>query len=441
MKATWIALAALVAAAGVGIYFWLHRPAEDCAFSGWSRTVGIEIGAQVENVKAVQTKIGLTDAQVRDYDQLLKDYALKYDTACRDVNAKRLKPEEYACMRGNMEKVLDDVRKFNQAVEAAKAIADPAAQKAIIDDSLAKLHAADSSNYRMGCISSFDINPKRLEFKGQIPELSIFITNRGNRDLTFSVDDYPSGFDPKPITGTISPGTMTPVVMLRTILPVPETRPLSFNVRTNFQDVQSVEIGIDEKNAKVWKELGAPVAAMAASRGSAPTIDDAMKVVNGSLDPASKITEDDKLVLAATVLFDLHADDEATKALDKAAAQPAAGPPRPSSLILRGLLAGRAGRTNSRLEATQFFDQAKTAAGPTNKQVASVTNVLSASMLVKDGNEAKATQVVDVQTAQAVKANPALAAFAAKESCAGKTPCTDQVSAHVKSIAAARVGR
>lgn len=436
MKATWIALVALVVGAGVGIYFWLHRPAEDCAFSGWSRTVGIEVSAQVENVKAVQTKVGLTDAQVRDYDQLLKDYALKYDTACRDVSAKppRLKPEEYACMRGNMEKVLDDVRKFNQAVEAAKTIADPAAQKAIIDDSLAHLHAADTSNYRMGCISSFDINPKRLDFIGTIPERALFITNRGNRDLTFSVDDYPSGFDPKPITGTIQPGTMATVALLRTIVPVPDTRPLTFNVRTNFQDVQAVEIGIDEKNAQLWKTLSAPLVA----RGTTPTMDDALKVVNDAIDPQSKIGESDRLVLAATVLFDAHADAEASKALDKAAAQPAAGEPRSSSLILRGLLAGR---SNSRVEANRFFDQAKSAAGRSNKQVESVANVLSASMLVKEGNEAKANQVVDVQTAQAVRANPALAAFAARESCAGKTPCADQVSAHVKGIAAARVGR
>jgi hypothetical protein len=434
MKATWIALAALVAAAGAGIYFWLHRPSEDCAFSGWSRTVGIEVEAQVQNVKAVQTKVGLTDAQVRDYDQLLKDYALKYDTACRDVNAKRLKPEEYACMRGNMEKVLDDVRKFNQAVEAAKSIADPAAQKAIVEDSLARLHAADSSNYRMGCISSFDINPKRLDFTGSIPERSIFITNRGNRDLTFSVDGYPAGFDPKPSGGKIQPGDTAPVVLLRTIVPVPDTRPLNFSVRTNFQDVQEVEIGIDENNAHLWKTLGAPLA----SRATSPTMDDALKVVNDAIDPASKISDSDKLELAATVLFDLHADAEASKALDKAAALPAAGEPRPSSLILRGLLAGR---KNSRVEANKFFDQAKSAAGPTNKQVESITNVLSASMLVKEGNETRANQVVDVQTAQAVKANPGLAAFAARESCAGKTPCTDQVTSHVKNIATARVGR
>ena len=436
-KPGWVALAVAAVAIGGAVYYWINRSQSDCSFSAFSRTVGLDINAQITGLQSVKTKVGLTDAQVRDYDQLLKDYALKYDTACRDVTANRLSADEYACMRANMERVLDDIRKFGQAAEAAKAIADPSAQKAIILDSLDRLHAADSSNYRAGCISSFSINPKRLQFTGQTPERSFAITNSGNRDLTYSVDDYPDGFDPKPSGGKIEPGATASVAMLRTIVPIPPHRPLVFRVRTNFLDVQPIEINIDETNAKLWKVMSAPVAQLTAARGTAPTIDDALKVVRESIDPASTVSESDRLVLAATVLFDMHADAEAAKALDRAAALPSVGASRPSSLILRGLIAARSG---SAQEAAHFFEQAKSVA-PDDKQVQAVTNILAATTLIKDGETAKADQKVDARTAQVVAANPALATFAAREACGGKAPCTDQVSTTIKGLSTRKIGR
>lgn len=91
----------------------------------------MDLDAQVKDLDAVKGRLGISDSMVRDYDNLMKDYALKYDSACQDFNAGRMSQGEYTCLRKNMNTVLDSIREFVQAVEAAKSLSDAAAQKSV----------------------------------------------------------------------------------------------------------------------------------------------------------------------------------------------------------------------------------------------------------------------------------------------------------------------
>jgi hypothetical protein len=186
----------VLVALGLTVYFYPRQP--DCAFLGWKNTLGIELETQVHDVDAVKGKLGITDEQVHEYDTLLKDYALKYDTACQDFRGKRISQAEYTCRRQNMDRTLNELRQFLEAIEAAKTIADPDTQKQAVLKIFDDLRASSKAQYRNGCASAVDINPKQLTFTGLVPERSIQITNRGNNDVTFSVDGLPEAFGPKP---------------------------------------------------------------------------------------------------------------------------------------------------------------------------------------------------------------------------------------------------
>src|SRR5262249_28106324 len=120
----------LLAAGGL-LWYLLHRH-EDCAFSGWRQSVGVDIDVAVGDLDAIKSKVGITDQQTRDFDALLRDFAAKYDTDCMDYTKGRMNQAEYVCRRGKMEKTLDQVRLFLQKVQAAKALADVGAQRDII---------------------------------------------------------------------------------------------------------------------------------------------------------------------------------------------------------------------------------------------------------------------------------------------------------------------
>lgn len=89
----WLLLFAITAVVVVFI-LWILHPRPDCAFSGWKKSVGVELEAAVNNLDAVKAKVGVNDSEVREFDTLLKDYALKYDAACQDFNAN-------VCLRAN----------------------------------------------------------------------------------------------------------------------------------------------------------------------------------------------------------------------------------------------------------------------------------------------------------------------------------------------------
>ena len=352
------ALAAIVVVLVGVIFLWPRRPAEDCSFSSLQRSVGIDLEAQVGDLDVVKGKLAIADSQVREYDALLRDYALKYDTACRDVSAKRIGSDEYACLRQNMTAALEKVRQFTQAVEASKGLSDPAAQKEIAHRLLDDLLGDKAAATRASCSSAMVVTPHRLAFAGQVPERSIQISNQGNRDIDYAVDGWPDGFHPSPVSGRLARGATATVSFIRTVLPVP-AGPLGFHVRSNFQDDVLVELAVAPENLVVWKTLGEEVRHKATESGAPVDLDTALAAVDRSLAGATHVPRSDRYLLAASVLYTMKEDVLARAALDQATppapAYPSLGPDggdferhlsgqRPEvTLTLSGLLAQRRG--------------------------------------------------------------------------------------------------
>lgn len=333
-KTAWLLLSTVAIAVSV-LLVWVFRPQRDCAFSGWKQTVGVELNAQVNDLKQVQTKVGLTDSQVREFDSLLRDYAIKYDAACQDVRASRMSNDAYTCLRKNMDAVLDQIRSFITAMEQAKVVADVATQKKVILDSFAALRGASAAQYRGGCTSALDVNPKRISFAGTTPERSVQITNRGNTDLTFSVDGLPEAFDPKPISGKLLRGTTVSVAILRTILPLTGTEPLKFHVRSNLQDDELVEISLDWRSATLWKDLAELAANLQNASGRT---DAALKVIDAAVSDPSSLSQADRFRLASCVLATMGENVAAANTLRAAVKADPSIEQRPSTSILSGII-------------------------------------------------------------------------------------------------------
>jgi hypothetical protein len=257
----------------------------------------------------VKGKLGITDAQIRDFDDAMRDYALKYDTACRDFIAQppRISPEEYDCRRRNMDTTLDRVRQLVAAVRAAKDLPDASTQRDVILSALSTIKEAEKSSYRSGCAVTLDVNPRSLFFQGNIVQLALQLSNRGSRRVAFSVE-YPDGFVPLPLTGHLDPGGNTPVVIYRTNSPVSAQKPLKIWVRTTFQDDREIDIRVDEENGKVFPRLAAELKQQS---GAEPKLEDALALIQRDL-PAKEPPKAADYVLAATLLYEFGSLQPAT---------------------------------------------------------------------------------------------------------------------------------
>lgn len=422
-----IALAiVIVAVAGVLIWWLSHKPKpqEDCAFTGWKRTVGVELDAQVEDLNAVKGKLRISDSMIRDYDTLMKDYALKYDSACQDVRAGRMTQGEYACMRRNMLLTLDDIRTFNQAVEAAKSLSDPRAQKDVLLKAFEALQRASSGEYRSGCTSAMTVNPKSISFTGDALDNWVEVTNSGNNDFTFSVDGLPAAFRPHPPSGKLSTGGTASIVIERAHAPVPPMRPIKFLVRTNLNDVEEVEITVDSQNVNVWEHLSEKVRPrVEPGHLYGITVDDALRVVNASA--SSRVPVADKYLLASTLLVSMRHGQAAEAALATATKEDPSLSSEPTTLLLKGTIANWVGKPETALT---YFATAKNVAGPNDKAVRSFSDLASGIINFNLGARGAADSYLGTYDLQKqVWENPLLPSFGAREFCT-KGDCTAYVN-------------
>jgi hypothetical protein len=218
---TALVLLVLIIGLGASAYFFWIRD-EDCSFSSKKRSLGIDLEAGLSDVRAIKGKVGISDDQVRDYDDLGKDLAEKYDMLCRDYKNKRVSDAEYLCSRNNMDQILNSLRSFLVKTKAAAGLADPSAQKEVVLTALGQLEDLEKKGYTADCTSSMNVSPKTLSFLGHTCEHSVQISNSGNNPFTYSVVDLPRGFLPQPSSGNVTIGQTVTVAIVRTAEPIPK---------------------------------------------------------------------------------------------------------------------------------------------------------------------------------------------------------------------------
>ncbi len=400
------------------IKFW---PTPDCSFSGWKKTIGIDLEVAVSEVQSVKGKIGVSDDQVRDFDTLMRDFALKYDAACSDFRHKRMNQGEYSCRRKNMDDTLDKVRFFLEKVKAAKSLSDPSTQREIVLKAFNDLEEATKHGYSAGCASTMNVAPRKLIFEDHAAEHSVQISNSGNNDISFSVADVPRGFISQPTSGAVSVGQTVSVAVFRTYVPVTDHPPITFHLRDNFQDDVLVEIQLDQQNASLYSDLAGKLQSVSSSQNRPPTVDDALKIVDESLPGptnsfGSSIQNLDSMryFLAAGVLSRAGRASEAHEALDTATAKNPALANEPSALILRGVVVNREGRPE---EALKDFAKANDEASgsKSDKDTRALTDLLSGGIAYKSSKSDADIWLSKKETQDSVKRNPEMLKFAADE--------------------------
>jgi hypothetical protein len=408
--------AAVLLAVALVIFFWPHP--QDCTFSGWKKSVGVDLDVAVGDVHAIKGKVGISDDQVRDFDTLMKDFALKYDAACQDFKSGRMNQADYTCRRKNMDDTLNKIRFFVEKVEAAKTLSDPTAQREIVLGALSSLEQATKPGLAGDCTSAMSVAPVKLRFEDHASEHSVQISNAGNNAMNFSVLGLPRGFVPQPPSGDIAVGQTVTVAVFRTFEPVTDPQPIRFFLHNNFRDDVPVEITLDSQNSSLYDDLATQVQSAAAAQNRPVTVDDALHVVDQSLGntvaaPAQK-TEAIRYFLAAGVLSRAGQASAAHQALDAATARDPALAKQPSALILRGIVSNREGKTGEALQHFAEADRLSTGT-PAEKDTKALTGLLSgAAVYSTDKN--KANEILAKPEVQdTASKNPHVLAFAAKE--------------------------
>ena len=434
---TALVLLALVLALGTAAYF-LWTKGDDCSFSSKKRSLGIDIEAGLSDVKAIKGKVGISDDQVRDYDDLGKDLAEKYDMLCQDHKHKRVNNAEYSCRRKNMDEILNSLRSFLVKTKAAAGLADPSAQKEVVLQALSDLEDLEKRGYGAGCTSSMNVSPKTLSFLDHISEHSVQISNSGNNDFTYSVVDLPRGFLPQPSSGSVTVGQTVTVAIVRTAEPIPNDSPVSFRLRDNFTDEVPVELSFDEQNAALYEVLAENLKSLSAQQNRAPTVEDALKVVDDSVamsSPWKSVQDSDSLryFLAAGVLSRAGNMAAAHAALDTATTKNPALDNQPATHILRGIVLKGENRPD---EAIENFSRANSLAvgSKTQKETAAITGLLSGAIAEGQGKPEATTWLGKKEVQNGVKNNPGILDFAAKSV---KTPSPQLKKAIAKASTAA----
>jgi hypothetical protein len=400
----------------VAAYIWWPR---DCSFSARKRSLGIDLEVGLDKVNSVKSKIGISDDQVRDYDNFTKDLATKYDMACNDFKNKRMNGAEYSCRRKNMDDMLDKLRLFLTKVQAAAGLSDPSAQKEVVLRALSDLEEVEKKGYAAGCTSAMNVSPRTLPFDDHAWEHSVQISNSGNNQITFGVADLPRGFIPQPSSGNIVVGQTVSVAIIRTSEPITNNPPLTFRLTNNFLDEVPIEIQFDQQNAGLYDDLANKVQSLSSQHNRAPTVDDALQIVDESLPKSSSWTsiknaDSMRYFLAAGLLSRAGSASAAHQALDTATAKNPDLERQPATLILRGVVVNREGKPD---EALHQFSKANilVAGSKTEKDTRALTSLLSGAVAQKQGQDAASVWLGKKEVQDTARYNPRVLNYAKTE--------------------------
>jgi tetratricopeptide (TPR) repeat protein len=413
---TALLLVVVVVGLGVAAYFlWVRG--EDCSFSSKKRSLGIDFEAGLRDVNAVKGKVGISDDQVRDFDELGKDLAEKYDMLCQDHKYKRVNDATYLCRRNNMDQVLDSVRSFLVKTKAAASFADASTQREIVLKALGDLEELERKGYGAGCVSAMSVSPKTLPFMGHTSERSVQISNSGNNEFQYTVEDLPRGFLPQPSSGTIPISQTVTVAIVRTAEPIPNNSPISFQLTNNFKEHVPIEVDFDPQNAALYEALVEDLKSRTAGQNHPPTVEQALKVVDDSIGSSTawksvQNVDSVRYFLAASVLSRVGNMEAAHSALDTATAKNPALDKQPATHILRGIVLKSENKPD---EAIENFSKANSlaAGSKTQTETSAITGLLSGAVAESQGKPEAATWLGKKDVQDAVRNNPKIVDFAA----------------------------
>jgi hypothetical protein len=268
-----VAVLILTALCGIGWWWWnhIHPPGPDCLMLSHEKTSGIDFSFTIDKVKFLQATLGLTDKDIRDFDDLLKDYGAKYETICKDYSVLHVVTSgEYNCRRDNMDKTLDSIRALREVLGKSSGDVANATAKKYIESILDAVHGSFTS----GCGASLRIDPNKIHISREASH-TITVSNVGNRDVIFGVTGIPQCLLPDPRTGGLSRGESRNITLWRTYYAVPSDS-FTFTIEDNFNSHIPVEV----TGANNLPSPGAMASDLKSQIGRPPTLQDALTFIN-----------------------------------------------------------------------------------------------------------------------------------------------------------------
>lgn len=310
-----VGLAAVLVLAVLGGVWWgwwnhTHGPGPDCLMLSHEKTSGIDFTFTIDKVKSLQATLGLTDKDVRDFDDLLKDYGAKYETICKDYSVLHvITSAEYNCRRDNMDKTLDSVRALREVLGKTSGDAANASAKKYIASILDAVH---HGSFASGCAASLRIDPNKIRMSKEINH-TITVLNVGNRDISFSVTGIPQCLLPEPRTGEVKQGKSQNLLLWRTYYPVPSDS-FTFTIEDNFNNHIPVEVS-GATNLPSPNTLAAELKSIIGRR---PALTEAIRFVNDLAKTQDRNPSAGAYVTAAAILSSAGNSDDALRAIQMA---------------------------------------------------------------------------------------------------------------------------
>ncbi len=278
-----LAILFLVILSVIGWWWWTHThgPGSECNTLAHEKTSGIDFSFTVDKVKSLQATLGLADKDVRDFDDLLRDYGAKYETICKDYSVLHVVTSaEYNCRRDNMDKTLDNVRALREVLGKSSSETTNNIAKQYITSVLDAAHAG----FKSGCGASLQINPSKIRISHEIFH-AFTILNIGNRIVRFGVSDLPQCLLPDPKGGELKQGDSVNVMLWRTYYGVPSDS-FTFTVYDNFGNRLPVEVS-GARTLPVPNEIAKK---LKSDLGRTPTLEDALNFIEPDTGVVSGLT-------------------------------------------------------------------------------------------------------------------------------------------------------
>ena len=353
---------------------------KDCRFMGWKKTIGIGLEIFTDKIKKASLELGIALEEVREMDDLLKDYAAKYETSCRDYVMGSINMAEYNCRRGNMDKALDNIRLLKVLLEK------PQPQE-VVREAIKTFLELAREGYKKGCGPGMEAEPRKIIFARNWPERFFEIINRGNREFTYAILNLPEAFKPTPRSGKLLAGDRTTIGIARQYLPAEAGENIPFLVKNNYDEEVQVEIYVSSENAKLFEKWGAEVSSLAKAENRLPNFEDSLAVVN-KYAPTLTI-ESTRYMLAGNMLLEADNFKESGLAFQKAVEMDSTISNDPASQLVFGVLEYK---KNHPEVALGHFKEAAILTWPEDPQTGATAELFSGSLLSSQGHKEAAAE-------------------------------------------------